>query len=336
MSHDIDVRNGQHTFAFTGSRSAIWHGLGQQMADDASVDEWAAASGLGFKVLRSKVRYETARDGSAPVVWDDQHVLFRSDTREPIAVVSEGYKVVQPREALDFFQRAARDVGLRIDTAGTLKKGKKFFASAKFDDGVVIPGDRVEGNLLFATSCDGSMNTIVSNVATRVVCANTLAVAIGEKGKRTVKVSHRSVFDEEKVLVKLGLAVDGFQKFLADAKELSRYTMSPSAAHDTIAEILGAPVEVKSQADRDAADRVLKSAGFNKVLALFAGEGRGAKLTGVRGTAWGVLNAFTQYADHEVRATSDDNRRDSAWFGAGAELKQSAYELLLARVTAAA
>ena len=333
MSHDIDFRAGRFTFAFTGSRAAIWHGLGQEVDADASIEEWRAASGLDFKVARSRVRFG---EGAQQKVWDDQHVLFRSDTKEPIAVVSNGYKIVQPADAFAFFQRAAKDVGLRIDTAGSLKQGRKYFASAKFDDATVVPGDRVEANLLFATSCDGSMNTIVTNVATHVVCANTLGMALAEKGKRTVKVSHRSVFDADGVLVKLGLAVDGFQKFLRDAKELSRYTMSPSAAHDTIAVIFGAPEEVKSQRDRDAAEKVLKSAGFNKVLQLFAGDGRGATLPGVKGTAWGVLNAVTQYFDHEVRAQSDDNRRDSAWFGPAADAKQAAYDLLIARVTASA
>lgn len=337
MSHDIDFRNGINTFAFTGSRSAIWHGLGQQMADDASVEEWKRASGLDFKVLRSKVRYSTDRsDANGANVWDDQHVLFRSDTKEPIAIVSDGYKVVQPAEAFAFFQTAARDLGLSIDTAGSLKQGKKFFASAKFDGGTVVAGDPVEANLLFATSCDGSMNTIVKNVSTRVVCANTLGMAMGERGKRVVKVSHRSVFDHEKVLIKMNLVADGFAAFMRDAKELSRYTMAPAAAHDFIAQQFGAPEVVKSQADRDAAERVLKSAGFNKVLELFAGRGRGAQLTGVRGTAWGVLNAFTQYYDHEVRATSADNRRDSAWFGLGDDAKQDVYTALMARVGATA
>lgn len=333
MSHDIDVRNGQYTFAFTGNRSAIWHGLGQQVEEDASIEEWRAAAGMQFKVARSRVRFG---EGPQQKVWDDQHVLFRSDTKEPIAVVSSQYKIVQPADAFDFFVAAARDVGLKLSTAGTLKGGRKYFANAQFDTDTVVAGDRIDGYLLFATSCDGSMNTVVQNVATRVVCQNTLSVALGEKSKRVVKVSHRSVFDHEKVLVKMQLAQDGFAKFIRDAKELSRYTMSPSAAHDTIAELLGAPTEVNSQKDRDAAEKVLKSAGFQKVLRLFAGEGRGATLPGVRGTAWGVLNAFTQYFDHEVRAQSDDNRTDSALFGPAADTKVAIADALIKRVTQAA
>ena len=335
MSHDIDYRDGRFTFAFTGNRSAIWHGLGQEVQDNADAAQWRAASGLDFKVARSRVRFG---EGAQQRVWDEQHVLFRSDTKEPIAVVSDGYKIVQPGEAFDFFSRAASDLGLKVSTAGALKRGRKYFATAQFGGEAVVAGDRVDGYLLFATSCDGSMNTVVQNVATRVVCANTLAIALGERGRKVVKVSHRSVFDGEKVLVKMGLAQDGFSAFIRSARELSHYTLSPGAAHDVVAQVFGAPApeKVASQADRDAVGRVLKSAGFNRVMELFAGAGRGANLTGVRGTAWGVLNAVTQYWDHEVRAQSADNRTDSALFGAGAQAKQDAYDLLMARVTAAA
>lgn len=333
MSHEIDSRNGINTFAFTGPRSAIWHGLGQQMTDDSTDAEWRAASGLDFRVCRSRVRFG---EGPQQKTWDDQHVLFRSDTKEPIALVSKGYKIVQPGEAFDFFKTAARDVGLSLSTAGSLKGGSKFFASAKYDSGTVVGNDTVDGFLLFATSCDGSMNTIVKNVATRVVCQNTLSVALGERGGRVVKVSHRSVFDHEKVALKMALIVKHHEKFIADAKALSQYGLAPGAAHDLIAQIMGAPApeSVNTQADRDAVDKVLKSAGFNKVLGLFAGEGRGATLPGVKGTAWGVLNAVTQYFDHEIRATSADNRTDAAWFGTGDDAKVSAYKFLMDRVSA--
>ncbi|MFO3706633.1 DUF932 domain-containing protein, partial [Xanthomonas codiaei] len=56
-----------------------------------------------------------------------------------------------------------------------------------------------------------------------------------------------------------------------------------------------------------------------RVRALYESAGRGATLTSSRGTAWGVLNSLTEYVDHHRRAHSDDNRRDAAWFGLGAD-----------------
>jgi hypothetical protein len=73
--------------------------------------------------------------------------------------------------------------------------------------------------------------------------------------------------------------------------------------------------------------KVRTSAGFNKVMDLFSGQGLGAKEDGVYGTAWGFVNAFTEYADHWTRARSADNRMASAQWGAGAALKQRALQL---------
>jgi hypothetical protein len=62
------------------------------------------------------------------------------------------------------------------------------------------------------------------------------------------------------------------------------------------------------------------------VLALYEGQGKGAELTSSKGTAFGLLNAVTEYVDHERRARSTDHRLDSAWFGQGATLKKKALD----------
>jgi len=71
---------------------------------------------------------------------------------------------------------------------------------------------------------------------------------------------------------------------------------------------------------------------LKRVHALFEGEGRGSELAAAKGTAWGMLNAVTEFVDHERRARSTDNRMDSAWFGQGAILKQKALDQALLMV----
>jgi hypothetical protein len=63
--------------------------------------------------------------------------------------------------------------------------------------------------------------------------------------------------------------------------------------------------------------------------ALYEGGGRGAVLASSRGTAWGLLNSLTEFVDHHRRARSDDHRRDAAWFGQGAAIKQRAWDEVL-------
>jgi hypothetical protein len=79
-------------------------------------------------------------------------------------------------------------------------------------------------------------------------------------------------------------------------------------------------------------EKVTDSLAFKKIIALFGGQGMGAKMDGRKGTLWGLLNAATEYADHHARATSTDNRVASAWFGAGDALKTKAQEQFAALV----
>ena len=62
------------------------------------------------------------------------------------------------------------------------------------------------------------------------------------------------------------------------------------------------------------------------VRALYEGGGRGAQLASARGTAWGLLNGITESVDFHRRARSEDHRRDAAWFGQGAAIKQRAWD----------
>ena len=77
-------------------------------------------------------------------------------------------------------------------------------------------------------------------------------------------------------------------------------------------------------------EMVRESAGFTKIMSLFNGGAMGSEFDGVRNTAYGLLNAVTEYADHHVRARSDQNRFVSSQWGAGADLKQKAFDLLMA------
>jgi hypothetical protein len=84
--------------------------------------------------------------------------------------------------------------------------------------------------------------------------------------------------------------------------------------------------EMKAGEVNEAQDR----AAFKRMIALFEGEARGDSLDGVHGTAWGLVNACTEFLDHQVRATSRDNRLESAWFGPGEKMKARVLELVTA------
>lgn len=334
MSHEITIRkNGKAEMAYVGTKP--WHGLGEELPAGAPIETWLAAAGMDWTVQRSKVRYAVARNaiGDTFAEWPDYHVLMRSDTKAPLGMVSDGFKVVQPKDVLEFFRDLVEVAGFKLETAGTLRGGSKCWALASIGaEDNIVGRDLVRGRLMMATAFDGTMKTLVKNVAERVVCANTLRIALGESGAPEVKVSHRSVFDAKAVKAQLGIAVDSFARFIVDARRLAARKVDMAEANALVGGLFDPTLSPNAKAPLSHLEQIKAMAAvaddkaFKKIIALFGGEGRGANLPGVKGTAWGVVNAVTEYVDHHARARNDSNRIESAWFGRGEAMKAQAME----------
>lgn len=336
--------NGFAEMAYVGEKA--WHGLGQELQADATIEEWQVASGMDFRIQRSKVRYFTAPNATAAQQFemDSHHVLFRDDNKSPMGIVSPGYKIVQPKAVLEFFRDLVADSGYTLNTAGTLFGGKKFWALAKVAEACVVGQDKVGGYLLLATSCDGSMATECRETTVRVVCNNTLSMARSE-GKADAKISHRTRFDPAAMKAKLGLTRDHFEDFMQDARLLAGKQITNAEADAFVRELLRpakkvAPVAAEVNGFADLLDRPATLSvideeenakrapkGEKDILQLFRGSILGQGMNGASGTAWGLVNAVTAFVDHGKQAKSHDHRLDSAFFGDGDALKNRAFDL---------
>ncbi len=345
MSHELTLRaNGKTEMAWVGDTP--WHGLGQELQEGAPIEQWVVAAGMDWKVARSRVRFG---EGPNQRVWDDQHVLSRSDTKAPLGIVSPGYHIVQPREVLEFFRELVDLGGYTLHTAGTMFGGKRYWALAKVADGEVGAGDRVGGFVLLTTTSDGSGSTEVFRTSVRVVCNNTLTEARSRDSKNAFSVTHRSKFNGQSIREKLLAAHDEHERFLERARILAGKAVSNAQAATFVRELLrpGEAAELAKKAAAIVAEgksdftRLLTGTavlpdviaekrapkGEAAILELFAGAAKGSNLPGVRGTAWGLVNAVTEYVDHKATAKSIDHRLESAFFGSGADLKARAFEM---------
>ncbi|CAJ9266946.1 phage/plasmid-like TIGR03299 family protein [Burkholderia pseudomallei] len=301
-----------------------WHGLGNKLAPKQPLEVWARAAGMNWSIEETEVRFVAAgnRNLGSIHAFPDQKVLYRSDTQAPLSVVSARYQVVQPAEILEFYRDLTEHSGFELETAGVLKDGKKLWALARTGQSVTLKGkDTVNGYVLLATACDGTLATTAQHTSVRVVCNNTLQIALGDSAG-AVKVGHRSQFDAQAVKRQLGIAVSSWDAFMVRMKALSERKMSDAAAEKFLRRVLTYPTT--NPADRNVLavnERAIKA-----VTELYSGRGKGADLASASGTAWGLLNAVTEYVDHRRRARSDDHRRDAAWFGSGATLKDRAWD----------
>jgi phage/plasmid-like protein (TIGR03299 family) len=280
---------------------------------------------MDYKIQRGRVRYATSpvqatTHASDLHAVDDKVVLFRNDTGAALGVVSDSYKVVQPAEVLEFFREWADKGGVTIESAGVLFGGRRYFATAKLADAVSVDGgrDTVVPYALLSTSADGSLATECRWTTVRTVCNNTLSMAL--KGKSAFKVSHRSVFVPEDARDAVEAANTEFSSFMTMARDLAKIKIDADKAEDMTVKLLTKSSEAVAR----------ESAAFDRIMALFNGEAKGSGFETSHDTAWGWLNAVTEYADHHIRARTDENRKASALWGPGDALKQKAVALLTA------
>ena len=316
MAHMIDTTTGAAAMAYVGRTP--WHGLGAQLQPGASIEEWTAAARLGYTVLESPVLYESPA-ATELQRWPMRKVLHRSDTGAPLAVVSDGYRVVQPAEVMDFFRRLGELGGFELETAGALSDGRRVWALARVSDGAdIVDGDTVRPYLLFGTSYDGTMATVAKFTDIRVVCNNTVVRALGE-GNGSVRVLHSERFDADEVRLQLGIVAGSWERFLVQSRALAGVPMSGTEADEFVKALL--------EPYHSGRLEIQDTRAYKRVLQLFNGAAIGADIPGVAGTRWAMLNAVTQLVDHE-RGRSDSTRLESAWFGTGAAMKQRAVDLL--------
>jgi phage/plasmid-like protein (TIGR03299 family) len=319
MAHELTIReNGFAEMAFIGETP--WHGLGQELDQNADMATWRKAAGMDWTLESSPVHFN-AMGNDQP--FAGQNVLYRSDTNAPMSIVSDRYKPVQPAEVLDFFKDLVEESGFKLHTAGTLFGGKRLWALAETGKfGEITKDDGIGGFLLLSTSCDRSLATTARFTSVRVVCNNTLSMATAD-GADCVSFTHAREFDHNLMKAKLGLAVESFSAFMAMGQFLQKQQMNVHSAEDFVAKLMVNPVRMD-----DLEFDVRKTRGFIKVLDLFEGQAKGSELVGK--TKWGMLNAVTEYYDHHLPSRTQDARLNSTWFGSGNAVKAKAIQLLVA------
>ncbi|MGB9039983.1 MAG: DUF932 domain-containing protein [Acinetobacter calcoaceticus] len=349
MAHQVEA------MAFVGQTP--WHGLGNQLSQNQPIEIWAQQAGMDWRIESSNVSYMAKNERGQNILmpYEEQRVLYRSDTHEPLSVVSQRYQEVQPKEILEFYRDLTEQSGFELETAGVLKGGRKFWALARTGQSAALKGKDVSnGYILLATACDGTLATTAQFTSVRVVCNNTLSIAIRgqNSGEGVVKVPHSTKFDAEKIKQQLGISVCAWDEHMYEMKQLSqrKVTQQEAAAYfDAVFNNTNLSIAEQDESiiqfyrnvatskkiHSSKADNKTEPNGraMSKVMTMFNGHGRGAELASAKDTAYGLLCSITEFVDHERRASSTDHRMDAAWFGAGANLKQRGLEQALRMVS---
>jgi phage/plasmid-like protein (TIGR03299 family) len=309
MTHEIDITTGKAAFAYVGEEA--WHGLGQQLTEGSDLDTWRVEAGMDWTVNEADVQYKVNEEY---LTFGDRRLLYRSDNNSALSVVSGNYNIVQPREVLEFFRDLTESRGFTMETAGVLFGGRKFWALAKAGKSVTLLNeDEVKPYLLIATSVDGSMSTVAHFTSVRVVCNNTLRMSIGNNDRAMIKIPHNAMLNPDVVKAQLGLAEENWDKFVTNVIELSNFKIDYDYAVQIVADELKAANKIKilnSEGNPYTQQELIESSSvLRRIISLYDGDGLGSKYKSSEGTAWGLINAVTQFADHEAGSKKEDRSR---------------------------
>lgn len=317
MAHEIEMINGVAQMAYRASKGAPWHKLGTPVDDDMTPFEIMKAAGLDWTVSKSDTFAKFQKsDGEFEYIPTGTQALIRDTDGKVLTQVGVNWNPVQNIEAFEFFTEFVENGNMQMDTAGSLKGGQIVWALADVKDGFTLfGGDEIKGYLLFSNPHVYGKTVDIRFCAERVVCNNTLTMALNEVGQPSVKVNHRSHFDSEKVKEILGLSHNKLEKFKEAAEFLGSNQYNVVKIEDYFGKVFG----VSSKEDK----KLSRTA--EEVMSIVETQ-PGAEYQ--KGSWWQAFNAVTYATDH-LLGRSGDTRLASAWFGNNSRRKIEALDLAM-------
>ena len=310
MPHNLNVTNGRPSMMYVGETP--WHSLGTRLDKPAAAEEAIQAAHLDFTVEKFRLK-TTPNDLSV----ESHFATVRTDTMEVLGVVGSRYEPIQNKDAFTTFDALVGEGEAIYHTAGALGKGERIWILAKLPDYIRVNGnDVVEKYLLLVNSHDGSSTVRVKLTPIRVVCENTLSLALsGAEQEVHVRHTLNAMEKLKEAHEILGLT----NKLYMELDVIFNRMAETKVEQETLTEY----VKTVFPENPESKDQSWVKKVHDTVFEL-AESGEGAEVT--RGTLWGAYNAVTEYVDHYRNAKGDETQRlKSMWFGSGEGIKKNAF-----------
>lgn len=283
---------------FSANGITPWHREGHVLPADVGFEQGWKLSGHDFKIEKWQVH--TPEGEPVPNCYGtrrtDTGVILTSCRR----IVSEEWQPVQNDEVWRIWEPFVKSGEIKLETAGVLEGGRKVWilGCPAHNSAEVLPGDEVKSYVLFANGHDGSLSVTLGHTNVRVVCCNTLEAAQRQgfmwKGRHVGEIAEK-IADVAGIIAKLGEAFRG---------DIEVYQQLAATPVTDVADIVNYTAAVFGKAEQKAQQEDRVSKRLDAMLENFE-SGTGQDIPGVRGTAWGLYNALTEYVSHQMRSDLD-------------------------------
>lgn len=324
MAHNLEIVNGKASLVLA-DRPA-WHDLGDIVEGAFSWQQCIEKNKkLDYEVTKEQLGWFRPNGEYVDLpVWG----IFRTDNHEFLGPVGSVYNPIQIRYAFEMCDTLLEvEQGAHYESAGVLGKGERFFVTARLPNSDINIGDDMhQAYLMFTSSHDGSSSAIAKIIYRRVVCNNTLTMALRETGSE-LRVKHTTNAD-----VKLDEArkmMSGVTQSVAKIEEKFNQLAMRKLEKRNVQNILNKLFKV----DVDDEVGTRKKNTIIDILDLYA-DNDGNAFPEQKGTAFNLFNAMTNWSDHKrgVRKRNGDTeqqlRSESALFGVGESFKHQALRVI--------
>lgn len=297
-------------------RETPWHGLGTRVEEAPTSAEALRLAGLDWTVEQHPVQL----NGGAVIPGYKANV--RSTDKHVLGIVSDRYKIVQNTEAFSFTDELIGG-DVRYETAGSLQNGKRVWLLAKMPQ-TKVAGDEVDPYLCFTNTHDGTGSIRVCMTPIRVVCNNTLNVAL-RSASRSWSACH--IGDMDNKLQEARHCLDLADQYMESLNKYADQLANTNVKEDDISTMLNSlfPVE------EDATTRKKKT--IEKTKEEFYVCYLRPDIAKFLGTAWGVVNAMSDMVCHSEPHRKTQNYQANNWgrIMDGHKMLDRAVELLTAK-----
>jgi len=327
MSHEITIRQ-DGTVEAAYALLPAWHGLGTVVDHCMTSEEVFKAAHLDWTVEQWPIEAKNPfgyRDAPDNVPVPNHKANVRSDNHAVLGVVTNAYEVVNNVEAFNFVDALHQDGIIKYESAGSLKGGRVVWLLARMpQEFKITEQDILKQYILFTTAHDGSRAIRVVPTDVRVVCWNTVSLAIADE-RRGLSIRHMGniqdkLADAKRAITAVNEEFDQYHKTVAALRDV-RFNMKRMESF----------VNVLIPAENGVND-TQRQRTRNAILDAFTAGPQ--NLPEVRGTAWAGFNAVTQTVDHlsvyRGRGANSpaENRMFSTMLGSNARFKLSALALM--------
>jgi phage/plasmid-like protein (TIGR03299 family) len=307
MAHELEIgENGE--VAFASLREPAWHKLGTVFENEVTTNEMLKLAHLdNWNVRLEDVAIPDTFASDKDYYFVTRTNPFDTAKNDVLGVVGERYKVLQNEDLFSFGDNLL-DGGGRWETAGSIKNGRQVFGSIALTDSITLDpngrADKIDNYLLINTSHDGSVAIQASITPVRVVCANTLNLALTSlKGKnapkQTFKIRHTQTAEGKIAVAReaLGLAHKYIDEFSLMANAMIE-TEITKAQFDKIVELAYPAPEKDAKGSFKKYDTKI-----DLLNEIYVGQFNDT----IAGTAWGAYNALTERLDWHRSARGGSN-----------------------------